>query len=76
MAACDQEEPAIETAAANAAANGVSIQLERTNLREHLPALAPIAVANLSAPILITIAAQLSADPREVATLICSGVSS
>ena len=35
--AYDHEEPAIEAAAANAAANGVSIQLERINLREAPP---------------------------------------
>ena len=33
----DHEEPAIEAATANAAANGVSIELEQPNLREGLP---------------------------------------
>jgi ribosomal protein L11 methyltransferase len=57
----DHEPPAIEAAAANATANGVSIQLERINLREHLPPLAPTTVANLTAPILHAVASHLSA---------------
>jgi ribosomal protein L11 methyltransferase len=76
--AYDHEAPAIEAAAANAAANGVSIQLERINLREHLPALAPTTVANLTAPILHAIAAQLQggrgSPPPAPTTLICSGL--
>ena len=73
----DHEEPAIEAAAANATANGVSIQLERINLREHLPALAPTTVANLTAPILHAVAARLRGcrvpeTPRRPS--ICSGL--
>ncbi len=37
----DHEQAAIEAATANAAANGVKLHLERTNLREALPPLAP-----------------------------------
>lgn len=55
----DHEEPAIEAAAANARANGVSLELERRNLRESLPDLAPTVVANMTAPILREIAKQL-----------------
>ena len=51
--------PALEAAAANAAINGVELDLERLNLREQLPPLAPTTVANLTAPILRAVAAQL-----------------
>ena len=55
----DHEQPAIEAAAANAAVNGVEIDLERVNLREGLPELAPTVVANMTAPVLRDVAAQL-----------------
>ncbi len=57
----DHEEPSIEAAGANAVANGVSVELERCNLREGLPELAPTVVANMTAPILKVIAEQLDA---------------
>jgi ribosomal protein L11 methyltransferase len=65
----DHEEPAIEAAGANAAANGVDVELERRNLREGLPELAPTVVANMTAPILKAIAGQLGAT-----TLVLSGL--
>ena len=71
----DHEPAAIEAAAANAAANGVEIELERANLRERLPRLAPTAVANMTSPILAAVAAELARGggpaPR---TLVCSGI--
>jgi ribosomal protein L11 methyltransferase len=68
----DHEEAAIEAASTNAKANGVAIELERLNLREGLPGLAPVTVANLTAPILQLVAEQLDAPgPR---TLILSGL--
>jgi ribosomal protein L11 methyltransferase len=57
--AYDHEPAAVEAAAANAAANGVQLQLERMNLRERLPGLAPTLVANMTAPILRAVATQL-----------------
>ena len=66
----DHEPTAIEATATNAEANGVEISLERMNLREHLPPLAPTTVANMTAPILRAVAAQLT----EPSTLICSGL--
>ncbi|HEX6455865.1 MAG TPA: 50S ribosomal protein L11 methyltransferase [Solirubrobacterales bacterium] len=69
--AYDHEPAALEAAAANAAANGVEIQLERMNLRERLPALAPTVVANMTSPVLGAVAAQMTVPPR---TLICSGL--
>lgn len=55
----DHEQPSIEASEANAAANGVSLQLERRNLREGLPELAPTVVANMTAPVLKVVAGQL-----------------
>jgi len=57
--AYDHEPAALEAAAANAAVNAVSLDLERVNLRERLPDLAPTVVANMTAPILKAVAAQL-----------------
>ncbi|MGN6216744.1 MAG: 50S ribosomal protein L11 methyltransferase [Solirubrobacterales bacterium] len=57
----DHETAAIEAAQANATANRVEIQLERMNLREQLPLLAPTAVANMTAPILTAVARHLKA---------------
>ena len=68
--AYDHETPALEAAAANATANGVDLQLERINLRERLPPLAPTVVANMTAPILRAVAAQLPT----LQTLVCSGL--
>jgi ribosomal protein L11 methyltransferase len=69
--AVDTEEAALEAAAANAAANGVELELRRANLRAERVPEAPILVANLTAPILIEIAARLEQAPR---ALICSGL--
>jgi ribosomal protein L11 methyltransferase len=61
----DHEPAAIEAAAANAAVNGVELQLYRQNLRESLPALAPTVVANMTSPILKAVASRLGALPGE-----------
>jgi ribosomal protein L11 methyltransferase len=58
----DHEAPALEAAAANSEINGVTVSFERINLREALPSLAPTTVANLTAPVLTAVAAQLTAD--------------
>jgi ribosomal protein L11 methyltransferase len=70
---CDSEPVALEAAAANAAANGVELQLERVNLREELPALAPTVVANLTGPLLLEVAGRIDTrtPPR---ALLCSGL--
>jgi ribosomal protein L11 methyltransferase len=61
ICAYDHEQPALEAAAGNATVNGVEIEFERVNLRERLPELAPTVVANMTAPILMAVAAQLEA---------------
>jgi ribosomal protein L11 methyltransferase len=69
--AYDHEPAAIEAAAANADTNDVQLHLERMNLREELPELAPTVVANMTAPILLAVAGQLRGSPR---TMVCSGL--
>jgi ribosomal protein L11 methyltransferase len=69
--AYDHEPAALEAAEANAAANGVQLHLERMNLREHLPPLAPTVVANMTSPILKAVAVRLTEVPR---ALVCSGL--
>jgi ribosomal protein L11 methyltransferase len=70
----DHERPALEAAAANAAANGVDLTLERLNLRERLPELAPTVVANMTAPVLKAVADQLVSVEGGSSTLVCSGL--
>jgi ribosomal protein L11 methyltransferase len=69
----DHEAAAVEAATANATANGVAARFERIDLRERLPGPAPTVVANLTAPVLRAVAAQLEPDgaPR---TMVCSGL--
>jgi ribosomal protein L11 methyltransferase len=71
VAACDHERAALEAAQANAAANGVELDLRRANLRLEAPPVAPTVVANLTAGILREVAARLESTPRR---LICSGL--
>jgi ribosomal protein L11 methyltransferase len=78
----DHEPAALEAAAANAAANGVELVLERANLRERLPALAPTVLANMTSPILLAVADLLAdasesgeaRDPAVPQRLVCSGI--
>lgn len=69
--ACDHEVAALDAAAENAAANGVDLELERRNLRAEPAPPAPVATANLTAPVLLEVAARLSQPPDR---LICSGL--
>jgi len=71
--AFDHEPASLEAAQANADANGVKLDLGRVNLRQEMPELAPTVVANLTAPLLLGVAAGL--DGRELpAKLVCSGL--
>jgi len=56
----DHEAAAIEASASNASINGTEVTFHRQNLRESLPDLAPICVANMTSPILKAIAGHLS----------------
>jgi ribosomal protein L11 methyltransferase len=55
----DHEPAAIEASAANASINSTSVEFHRQNLRESLPELAPTCVANMTSPILTSVAAAL-----------------
>ena len=70
----DSERAALEAAAANAAANGVELALERRNLREAEPPRAPAIVANLTAPLLESVAARLGPARELPRVLVCSGL--
>lgn len=75
VAGCDHEEPAIAAAAANAEANGVRIELERVNLREGTPPVAPTVVANLTAPLLLDLAGRIGAgELKRPAVMVISGL--
>ncbi len=67
----DSEIASVQAAAANAAANGVELELERRNLREQPAPGVPTLVANLTAPLLEAVAERLESPP---ATLVCSGL--
>jgi ribosomal protein L11 methyltransferase len=67
----DHERASIEAASANAEVNGVEATFELINLRERLPDLAPVTVANMTAPVLREVAAQLVSAPS---TLVLSGL--
>ena len=59
VSAFDHERASIEAATTNAEANGVPVKLQKLNLREGLPDLAPTVVANLTAPVLKAVAGQM-----------------
>ena len=75
---CDHERAAVEAAIANAEANGVELEVELVNIREQAPPEAPTVVANLTAPLLLPLAARISsgeiATPRRMVLsgLLCS----
>ncbi len=62
----DHELPAMEAAAENASVNGVEISFERKNLRAEPAPSAPTVVANLTAPVLRDVAANLADPPRQM----------
>jgi ribosomal protein L11 methyltransferase len=77
---CDREPASLEAAVANAEANGVELALERIDVREDAPPVAPTVVANLTAGLLEAAAGRLvesaaagnpSPGPRAV---VCSGM--
>lgn len=74
VTACDRELAALEAAAANAEANGVSIAIERVDVREAAPPVAPTVIANLTANLLRDCAAHLAAGDQAPQALVCSGM--
>jgi ribosomal protein L11 methyltransferase len=71
---CDREEASLETALANAEANGVELALERLDVRETAPPVAPTVVANLTGNLLQDSARHLQCVGDAPATLVCSGM--
>ncbi len=71
---CDRELASLETAQANAEANGVEMSIERIDVREGPPPVAPSVVANLTGNLLVECARQLSPSSEIPATLVCSGM--
>jgi ribosomal protein L11 methyltransferase len=61
VSACDHEPAALEAATANARANRVEVAVRRVNLREQRPPQAPIVAANLTAPLLLSLAGRMAA---------------
>jgi ribosomal protein L11 methyltransferase len=71
---CDREEASLEAAETNAEANGVDLALERIDVRESAPPVAPTVVANLTANLLEDCARNLDGAERLPRTLVCSGM--
>ncbi len=69
--ASDREPASLEAVEQNASANGVEIDLERSDVRERSPRIAKTVVANLTAPLLETCAKALE-EPPDV--FVCSGM--
>lgn len=72
---CDHEVAAIEAATANAEVNGVTIELDRINLREAEPPPASTVSANLTSPLLLDLARRIAAGTVErPRTMVLSGL--
>jgi ribosomal protein L11 methyltransferase len=74
VSGCDREEASLETARANAEANGVELGLERLDVRESAPPIAPTVVANLTANLLRDCARQIAPGTEAPRVLVCSGM--
>jgi ribosomal protein L11 methyltransferase len=74
IAGCDRELASLETARANAEANGVEMSIERVDVREGPPPVAPSVVANLTGNLLKDCAGHLTAAGKAPARLVCSGM--
>jgi ribosomal protein L11 methyltransferase len=74
ITACDREPASLEAAAANAEANGVELALERVDVREAAPPIAPTVIANLTAQLLRECAGHLAAARQRPGALVCSGM--
>ena len=71
---CDRELASLETARANAEANGVEMSIEHVDVRQGPPPVAPSVVANLTGNLLKDCADQLIAAGEAPARLVCSGM--
>lgn len=64
----------VEATAENAHRNGVQLNVERADLRDGLPPLAPTVLANLMRPLLLDVAKQMNDAAGTVERLILSGL--
>jgi ribosomal protein L11 methyltransferase len=71
---CDRELASLETAQANAEANGVELSIERVDVREGPPPMALSVVANLTGNLLIDCAVHLAEAKEAPDRLVCSGM--
>jgi ribosomal protein L11 methyltransferase len=71
---CDRELASLETAQANAEANGVAMSIERVDVREGPPPVTATVVANLTGNLLQDCAAHLPEAGETPDTLVCSGM--
>jgi ribosomal protein L11 methyltransferase len=71
---CDRELASLETARANAEANGIEMSIERVDVREGPPPVEPSVVANLTGNLLRDCAGHLAAAGEAPNTLVCSGM--
>jgi ribosomal protein L11 methyltransferase len=74
ITACDREPASLEAAAANAEANGVGLEVERVDVREAPPPVAPTVIANLTAQLLVECARHLGEGGELPRRLVCSGM--
>jgi ribosomal protein L11 methyltransferase len=74
VTACDRELASLETARANAEANGVEMAIGRVDVREGPPPVAPSVVANLTGNLLRDCAGHLAAAGEAPDRLVCSGM--
>jgi ribosomal protein L11 methyltransferase len=71
---CDREEASLETARANAEANGVEMAIERVDVREGPAPVRRTVVANLTANLLRDCAGHLAEADEVPERLVCSGM--
>jgi ribosomal protein L11 methyltransferase len=71
---CDREEASLETARANAEANGVELELLLVDVREEAPPVRPTVAANLTANLLEECAGHLAQADQIPNALVCSGM--
>jgi ribosomal protein L11 methyltransferase len=74
VSGCDRELASLETARANAQANGVEMSIERVDVREESPPVAPSVVANLTGNLLRECARHLASAGEAPDTIVCSGM--
>jgi ribosomal protein L11 methyltransferase len=71
---CDRESASLETARTNAEVNNVEMSIERVDVREGSPPVAPTVVANLTGNLLRDCAGHLAEAGEFPGMLVCSGM--